>query len=120
MTLKENVFLSAENCQVFITAEEQGACGERLSADEGLSGEEKWLVQPDDTSVLYFREQFNPWLHLQNNCLRDFQLFLAALLERALSSSSHLFTLLLMQTVWPRLNKPTVQICSFLKWGPVP
>lgn len=88
MTLKENVFLSAKHCQVFITAEEQGSCGERLSAAEGLSGEEKQLVYPDDTPVIYFREQFNPWLHLQSKCPRDSQFILAALLERSLTSTS--------------------------------
>lgn len=29
MTLKEDVFLSAKSCEVFIPAEEQNACGER-------------------------------------------------------------------------------------------
>lgn len=59
-----------------------------LSADEGLSGEENRPVPSCDTSVIYSREQFNPWLRLQNNCPGRLRLILAALLESSLGSTS--------------------------------
>lgn len=71
MTPKENVLQSAKSCQVFINAEKQGASGENVGAEAGLSGEDKKA-----SSIMYSREQVNHGFIFRISVLEIFSSFL--------------------------------------------
>lgn len=75
MTLKENVFLSAKDSQIFITSWKQDTRWGKLPPAEEFTNEEKKFKWPATIFVIKgSRKKFNTESHPQNKCPQIYQI----------------------------------------------